>query len=356
MKWTVDHGCSLDDVLTVLSQGRVVYALERDGSDRYRWTRANGWDPARHTLGHYRPMEPFKSLLFPPLEQVGAWGEPGEREPLPERIAIGVKSCDLSSLQIQDHVFLEGGFTDPHYAEARDRTVLVSCDCTAFLDVCFCVAVGKKPYSHRGYDVNISPSPAGDVLEAGSQRGERLLQAAASLLRPAGDSLVATRDARRADLQRQLLEHNARGCGLTPGMDFRAAVQDTFESSLWEDFAADCVECGACNFVCCTCHCFALADGIDAGGCPARSKQWDACLFSNFARTAGGGNPRPRRAERLRNRFDKKFVFFPQTLGKYACDGCGRCTEACIGKIDIRAVLKRAVDDADALHAHSGDH
>ncbi|MGI9332242.1 MAG: 4Fe-4S dicluster domain-containing protein, partial [Gammaproteobacteria bacterium] len=69
----------------------------------------------------------------------------------------------------------------------------------------------------------------------------------------------------------------------------------------------------------------------------------------------GGGNPRPRRSERLRNRFDKKFVYFPQTLGQYACDGCGRCTEACIGKIDIRAVLKRAIDDSVALHAHSGD-
>ena len=26
------------------------------------------------------------------------------------------------------------------------------------------------------------------------------------------------------------------------------------------------------------------------------------------------------------------------------CDGCGRCTEACIAKIDIRDVLRRAVE------------
>jgi|GEM_PF-4949453 len=62
-----------------------------------------------------------------------------------------------------------------------------------------------------------------------------------------------------------------------------------------------------------------------------------------------GGDPRPERARRLRHRFDKKFVFFPETLGRYACDGCGRCSEACIGRIDIRTVLKRAVDEAGAV-------
>ena len=138
-------------------------------------------------------------------------------------------------------------------------------------------------------------------------------------------------------------------------MDLRQAVAGSFESALWVDFAADCVECGACNFICCTCHCFLLNDGVDASGCPARSKTWDACLYANFARTAGDGNPRHLRSERLRNRFDKKFIYFPQVLGTYACDGCGRCTEACIGKIDIREVLKRAVDESGAVHADSSN-
>ena len=97
-----------------------------------------------------------------------------------------------------------------------------------------------------------------------------------------------------------------------------------------------------------------LADGLDDRDNPARCKQWDSCLFPGFACTAGG-NPRPKRAQRLRNRFDKKFIFFPQEVGHYACDGCGRCTEACIGEIDIREVLKRAVDESGVVHADSGD-
>ena len=134
--------------------------------------------------------------------------------------------------------------------------------------------------------------------------------------------------------------------GLRSEQDLQHAVQESFALPLWEDFATDCVECGACNFVCCTCHCFLLADGFCEASCPARVKQWDSCLFEGFGRVAGGGNPRALRSERLRHRFDKKFNFAPDVLGFYACDGCGRCTEACIGKIDIRAVLKRAVDDA----------
>ena len=77
-----------------------------------------------------------------------------------------------------------------------------------------------------------------------------------------------------------------------------------------------------------------------------RTRQWDSCLYMNFARVGGGANPRKHRAERLHNRFDKKFNFFPEVLGRYACDGCGRCIKACTGKIDIRAVLKKACDEA----------
>ena len=138
-------------------------------------------------------------------------------------------------------------------------------------------------------------------------------------------------------------------------MDLAAAVRGAKESGLWGDFAVDCVECGACNFVCCTCHCFQLSDGTVSNGDPARGKQWDSCLLLNFARVAGGANPRAGRAARLRNRFEKKFSYFPEILGRYACDGCGRCTEVCTGNIDIKAVLKRAVDDSQSLPANPGN-
>lgn len=352
MTWAIAREHSVDDVLSVLTENRVAYALAQEG-EQYRLVRADGWDPDRHTLGAYRPVEPLKSLLFRPREYLGAWTGPVPDDPTTERIVFGVKNCDLSALDIHDQVFLNQDLQDPNYAQARNNTILVSCDCTGFLDVCFCPAVGERPYPTKGFDINISSTPKGYVLESGTDRGADLLRSAERYLRPADDALLEARERQRAMMYDKLAD-NAAAHGLAPQTDLRRAVEETFESDLWEDFAADCVECGACNFICCTCHCFLLADGLDAQGDPARCKHWDSCLFPGFACTAGG-DPRPLRAQRLRNRFDKKFIFFPEVLGRYACDGCGRCTEACIGKIDIRNVLKRAVDESGVLHAGSSD-
>ena len=345
----------LDNVLTSLAEGRDVYALERLESGNYKLKQSSAWLPEQHTLGAFRSIEPLKALFFPAREFIGTWQKPAIREPMRERIVFGVKNCDLSSLAIYDYVFLQGVCPDPYYAEAREKTILVSTDCSSQLDVCFCPGVGEQPYAEKGFDINIAETPAGYVIENGTERGAKLLQSAQQHLKEAGPELLEVFEKQRARRYGELVKHSE-AHGLKPGMDVRAAIEGSFESDLWKDFAKDCVECGACNFICCTCHCFLLADGVDADGMPARTKLWDACLYNGFARTAGGGNPRPLRAERLRNRFDKKFSFFPQVLGRYACDGCGRCTEACIANIDIRDVLRRAVDESDALHAHTGDH
>lgn len=355
MKWMLIASSGLKDFLALLANGRDVFALQHNENGSYRLTQTSAWDSENHTLGAYRQTEPLKALFFPAREFIGSWQSPSGREPMRERIVFGVKNCDLSSLSIYDHVFMQGTCKDPYYTEAREKTLLISADCTACLDVCFCPVVGEQPHAESGFDINIATTPAGCVIESGTERGEKLLQSAADLLEPADAEALKALEDQREEIYQAVLDQ-CLAHGLTPGMDFQAAVESTFDSTLWQEFAQDCVECGACNFICCTCHCFLLADGVDARGQPARTKLWDACLYSGFARTAGGGNPRPLRAERLRNRFDKKFSFFPQTLGRYACDGCGRCTEACIANIDIRAVLRRAVDESDVVHAHTGDH
>jgi sulfhydrogenase subunit beta (sulfur reductase) len=349
------EGRTIDDFLAALSRGRQLYALEVGEGGQYHLVRADSWDSDRHTLGAFRPIEPLKSLLFQPREFVGLTLRNAETAPLPERIVIGVKNCDLAGLKIQDHVFLDLQPGDPRYVEAREKTILVTCDCTGCLDVCFCPVVAEQPYAEEGFDINISPlSQQQYLIDAGSQKGEKLLEQVADYLAPPDGDLLVEREEQRAAMVQRLVEQAA-AHGLRPGMDLAGAIRSAAESSLWEDFAVDCVECGACNFVCCTCHCFLLADGTACGDVPARGKQWDSCLLKNFARVAGGANPRSHRAARLRNRFQKKFNYFPDVLGCYACDGCGRCTEVCTGNIDIRAVLKRAADERESLPADTGN-
>lgn len=355
MTWTIGSSSSLDEILTILAENRQVFALEGPVNGNYHLSKATSWKPGVHTLGKYRPVEPLKALFFPAREFIGRWKDSSVREPMPERIVFGVKNCDLSSLAIFDHVFLNNDCPDPYYTRAREKTILVSSDCSAQLEVCFCPAVGEQPWARAGFDINISSTPHGYVIASGSVKGEQILQSAMRLLEPAGEQLLEALEKQRTRRYREIYGM-CESHGLRPGTDFQSALEASFDSGLWREFATECVECGACNFICCTCHCFQLADGVDADGIPARSRNWDACLFSGFAATAGGGNPRAVRAERLRNRFDKKFIYFPQVLDRYACDGCGRCTQACIANIDIRDVLRRAVDESDALHAHSSDH
>ena len=342
MKWTPRDARGLDNVLIALSNGREVYAPAKGESGSFRLSKSDEWRTGYHTLGDFRQTEPLKALFFPAREFIGRWKDTALKAPMPERIVFGVKNCDLSALSVFDHVFLQGVAKDSYYAGARDRTILVSNDCNDHLDVCFCPAVGEQPWPEKGFDINIAETPEGVLIEDGSERGAELLKSIENLLEEAGQPLLEAVQAKR-ERHYNVLAESCEFAGIKPGENLQAAIEGAFDSSLWSDYAEKCVECGACNFICCTCHCFLLADGVDANGVPARTKLWDACLYDGFARTAGGGTPRPFRAERLRNRFDKKFSYFPQVMGRYACDGCGRCTEACIAKIDIRDVLKDAI-------------
>jgi formate hydrogenlyase subunit 6/NADH:ubiquinone oxidoreductase subunit I len=333
----------LDDFIRAISRGRVVFAHEPH-DDQLHLVRAGEWVAGRHVLGRFRPIEPLKALVFRPREFLGSFS--GEQGPsaMEDRIAIGVKNCDLSALRIHDYVFLKTEPVDPLYAEAREKTILVSCDCSDACATCFCPVVNEQPYAKTGFDINLSPISRGFVVEAGSDRGEKLMASASQYLEPATEALLAEGQKNRDAMFRKVEDQAARK-GLKPGLELQKAIRASAEAEMWDEFARDCVECGACNFVCCTCHCFLLADGLTKARVPSRVKQWDSCLYRNFARVAGGANPRKHRAERLHNRFDKKFNFFPEVLKTFACDGCGRCAEACTGKIDIRDVLKKAVDE-----------
>ena len=70
-------------------------------------------------------------------------------------------------------------------------------------------------------------------------------------------------------------------------------------------------------------------------------------MASAYRRIAGGHNPRPHKAHRLRNRYYCKFYYCPQDFGPVACVGCGRCIAVCPVHIDIVEML----EDVAALAA-----
>lgn len=294
-------------------------------------------------VGEVRAFEPLKVFFSRARERV-AEGFQGETESAHRRpvAIIGAKACDLKGMQIQDFVFRDRGIKDPFYGWNRGENLIISADCTCAIETCFCLALAVFPHPTADFDLNLSPLGDCYVVERGSDKGIALVKEHASLFRTATDEDLRLRDKQRARVAKEV-----EGCINTyqvPRQEqFPGIIERNFTSGIWEDEAKTCVECGACTQICPTCHCFLLYDQKNDGQM-ARFRGWDSCMLKDYARVAGGGNPRKRLWMRLRNRFDKKFDFFPKVAHLYACTGCGRCVSACPAKIDIRRVLKRLVD------------
>jgi len=306
-------------------------------------------------VGEVRAFEPLKAF-FSRAREVVAQGFQDAVPPPPVKpfAIVGVKACDLKGFKIQDFVFRPTGYNDPVYARNRERNLVISADCTCAIDTCYCLAMNIQPHPQEDFDINLSQVANGFVVSVGSPKGEAVVRANAALFEDASSAMLADMEAKRQDVIRAV-EKNLSEFNVPKEQDLPGAVERNFHSKIWEDEARTCVECGACNTICPTCHCFLLYDqksaGVNAsdvarGADMERFRIWDSCMIKDFARVAGGGNPRAKLWMRLRNRFEKKFDYFPKVSGVTACTGCGRCISACPAKIDIRKVLRRLVNNA----------
>ncbi len=288
----------------------------------------------------YRAVEPLKSFFAYLYEEIATYFTPGKNinDIVEKTIIFGVKSCDIAGHKVQDFVFLEGVEVDTLYRLKRENTILISSDCTDFKEVCHCLAWEVLPHPTAGFDLNLSPINEGYLVEAGSEKGEELIQQYKEYFTPAKETQESGRKVKRDNLIERLKKHLLPQ-NLVSKDIVQRLVKEGYNLDTWQSFSLTCVECGGCNLICDTCHCFLLADKKENLQ-NKKIRVWDSCLYANYARVAGGANPLKLRKQRLRNRFLKKFDFFVDNLGIPACCGCGRCIEVCPGKIDIREVLK----------------
>ncbi len=295
-------------------------------------------------IGEVRTSDPVKMFYTKPREKIAEDFQ--DTIPITEEkpfCIIGVKACDLKGFRIQDRVFGEDEYKDPFYIRKREENFIIASDCTFAIDTCYCLALGINPFPQDNFDLSLSEITGGFVVETGSEKGQSLVEQNSSLFIEAKDEQLSERDGRRKSVIKEV-KNNIKRENIPDQDTLEGAVQKNYNASLWKEEAQSCVECGACNTVCPTCHCFLIYDQMDAEGM-ARLRVWDSCMIKNFAQVAGGANPRPELWMRLRNRFEKKFDFFPKISNTYACTGCGRCISACPAKIDIRKVLRRLVEN-----------
>jgi len=288
-----------------------------------------------------RTTSSLKPFVLPVRMPVARYGLPSGTRELEDAggvdvFVVGPKACDCRALDLMDRVFLEGEVTDPFYKARRDKLTVISTDCTEPYDTCFCTLVGLNPYPDSGFDINLSPVRDGFIAESGSAKGAELVKRFRVFFLEADKEQLEQRRKNRQETRRKLLDIN-REFKLDRSRD--ELVTSNYHSEAWEYHVRNCVECGACNFVCPTCHCFFLSDHRARAGFE-RLRQWDGCMLAGYSRMAGGLTPRLRLVDRFRNRYVCKFEFEKSRYGEEYCVGCGRCIVACMGKIDMRAVLR----------------
>lgn len=286
-----------------------------------------------------------KSCLLPPRQVVATY--PGQHDrgaagqPMPERVTVGVRACELKAMTYLDRVFGHPPVSDPFYQQRRQGQVVVSVDCVEPHATCFCHLVGGGPFAEEGFDLNLTPIEDGYVIQSGSRIGEEMISRADGLVREATQTDIANRDEVRRNALERLKEINT---GYDGRDVFGPMSADLERHEGWSCRSDTCVECGACTQICPTCHCFYLFDRLADDQRFHRLRAWDSCIWSGYSRMAGAHrmkpNPRSQFRSRFANRFLHKYVWSPQQLEMLGCVGCGRCIEACPGQIDIRDVLK----------------
>ena len=246
---------------------------------------------------------------------------PEDKEP---KLLFGVRSCDMKSLECLDQVFLTKGFVDQFYKEKRDNTTIIALNCTKPGQACFCTSMGVDP--QNGVNADIQAYLSGDYIgfEAKTEKGSKALDL----------------------IKGQLAEQQIK---IPDALDFKLKVdvegvpeklKGMFESPVWEEVSRKCLNCGACTFVCPTCHCFDISQNV-RGEEGTKYRCWDSCMYGEYTQMAGGHNPRPGKKEKVRNRFMHKLSYFPERYNMLLCTGCGRCINVCPINMDITSIINK---------------
>ena len=249
-------------------------------------------------------------------------------------VVFGMKGCDVQGIEVLDRVFLSEP-VDSFYAARRNHGTIVALACNEPENSCFCNVFGIDCADPKGI-ADVATWDMGDFLYWNpiTEKGEKLTAYLSDLLEGADDKAVD-------ELKNSI--HNI--VDKLPYSDLSLegwggdALDEKFNSPIWEELYKPCLACGTCTFVCPTCQCYDIKD-YNTGNGVQRYRCWDSCMYSDFTMMAHGNN-RTSQMQRYRQRFMHKLVYYPANNdGVFSCVGCGRCVDKCPSSLNIVKVIK----------------
>lgn len=328
-------------VAPVVDQAAIVYD-EIDRVDQL----PRGWSDAQ-AAGQYRLQatapdrwfdfvvgpHSWKKYLFPSRCVLSTgkptpegWQFESAQDDSPAYAFLGVRACELSAIQVQDRVFLEGPWGDDIYQHRRSRAFIIAVNCTRSGENCFCVSMQTGPECCFGFDIALTETDAGFVVDIGSERGQQLLESLA-LPEATQEECTAAQDARLGAAKQQTKRMET--------ANLPDLLMANLEHPRWKDVGDRCLSCTNCTMVCPTCFCCSVDDVTDLNtGMVERERQWDSCFHEEFS-NLNGLPVRNDIRSRYRQWLTHKLATWHDQFNTSGCVGCGRCITWCPVGIDI---------------------
>lgn len=265
-----------------------------------------------------------------------------------KRAFIGVRSCELHAIAIQDRILIHDKYVDHKYAEKRENVFIVALNCGTSGGTCFCVSMKTGPNVTLAHDLALTEILDSNkhefLVQVGSEQGKEIL------------SQISHQPASTQDLEqgKQIVENTAKSMGRQmQSSDLKELLYRNLEHAEWDRVAERCLACGNCTQVCPTCFCTDHEDKTDMTGKTSEHwRRWDSCFTLGHSYTHGGAG-HPTIKSRYRQWMTHKLATWVDQFGTSGCVGCGRCITWCPVGIDITEEVAAIRKTEETTHGES---